>query len=69
MVCSRFCRDYKRDSGDRKSNLRIKKEGKKMFALTMAITSKLATAMFLKGAGAAITLLCTGSVVRKRKRK
>ena len=27
MVCHRFCRDNKRDSGDRKSNLRIKKEG------------------------------------------
>ena len=40
-----------------------------MFALTMAITTKLATTMFLKGAGAAITLLCTGSAVRKRKRK
>lgn len=40
-----------------------------MFALAMAITTKAATSMFIKGAGAAITLLCTGSAVRKRKRK
>lgn len=40
-----------------------------MFALTMAITTKVAITMFLKGAGAAITLLCTGSAVRNRKRK
>ncbi len=69
MVCFRLRRDNKRDSGDRKSNLRIRKKVNKMFGLTMAITTKLATTMFLKGAGAAITLLCTGSAVRKRKRK
>ena len=38
-----------------------------MFGLTMAITTKVAVTMFLKGAGAAITLLCTGSALRKRK--
>lgn len=40
-----------------------------MFALTMAITTKVATSMFIKGAGAAITLLCTGSALHKKSRK
>lgn len=40
-----------------------------MFALVMAITTKVATTMFLKGAGAAITLLCTGSALHKNSRK
>ena len=68
LVRSRLCRDNKRDSGDRKSNLRIRKKVNNMFALTMAITTKVAVTMFLKGAGAAITLLCTGSALHKRKR-
>lgn len=69
MLRSRLHRNNKRDSGDRKSNLQIRKKVYNMFALTMAITTKVAVTMFLKGAGAAITLLCTGSAVRNRKRK
>lgn len=38
-----------------------------MFALVAAITTKAAIEMFATGAGAAITLLCTGTKLRKRK--
>lgn len=39
-----------------------------MIGFLTAIATKTAISMFLQGAGAAITLLCTGSQIR-RKRK
>lgn len=39
----------------------------KMFGLIMTLTAKVAVEMFAKGAGTAITLLCTGTKLRKRK--
>lgn len=38
-----------------------------LIALTTGLTAKLAIEMFTAGASAAITLLCTGTKVRKRK--
>ena len=38
-----------------------------MFGLIAAVTTKVAIEMFATGAGTAITLLCTGSKLRKRK--
>ena len=38
-----------------------------MFGLKMTLTAKVAVEMFVKGAGTAITLLCTGTKLRKRK--
>lgn len=40
---------------------------KNMFGLIMALTTKVAVEMFATGAGTAITLLCTGTKLRKRK--
>ncbi len=38
-------------------------------ALTAAISTKVAVEMFCTGAGAAITLLCTGTKLNRRKKK
>ena len=38
-----------------------------MFGLIMTLIAKVAVEMFAKGAGTAITLLCTGTKLRKRK--
>lgn len=38
-----------------------------MFGLIAAITTQVAMEMFASGAASAITLLCAGSVLRKRK--
>lgn len=38
-----------------------------MFGLIMTLTAKVAVEMFVKGAEMAITLLCTGTKLRKRK--
>lgn len=38
-----------------------------MFGIIMALTTKVAVEMFATGAGTAITLLCTGTKLRKRK--
>ena len=40
----------------------------KMFGLIAAITTKVAVEMFATGAGAAISLLCTGSALRKKRK-
>lgn len=40
---------------------------KNMFGLIMALTTKVAVEMFATCAGTAITLLCTGTKLRKRK--
>ena len=40
---------------------------KNMFGLIMALTTKVAVEMLATGAGTAITLLCTGTKLRKRK--
>ena len=38
-----------------------------MFGLIMTLAAKVAVEMFAKGAGTSITLLCTGTKLRKRK--
>ena len=38
-----------------------------MFGLIMELTTKVAVEMFATGAGTAITLLCTGTKLSKRK--
>ena len=40
-----------------------------MLMFLAAVSTKTAITMFAQGAGAAITLLCTGSKLSKRKRK
>jgi len=40
-----------------------------MLGLLAAITTETAISMFCSGAGAAITLLCAGSEIKKRRRK
>lgn len=67
LVCTWFCGNNSRCTRNRKTHHKKLIWRKNMFGLIMALTTKVAVEMFAKGAGTAITLLCTGTKLRKRK--
>lgn len=67
LVCTWFCGNNNRCTRNRKTYHQKLKSEVKMFGLIMTLTAKVAVEMFAKGAGTAITLLCTGTKLRKRK--
>lgn len=67
MVCAWICCDNISSTCNGKTYHQKLKSEVKMFGLIMTLTAKVAVEMFAKGAGTAITLLCTGTKLRKRK--
>lgn len=67
MVCAWICCDNNSCTCNGKTYHQKLKSEVKMFGLIMTLTAKVAVEIFAKGAGTAITLLCTGTKLRKRK--
>ena len=67
MVCAWICCDNNSCTCNGKTYHQKLKSEVKMFGLIMTLTAKVAVEMFAKGAGTAITLLYTGTKLRKRK--
>ncbi len=67
MVYNRFYGNNGNSLNSREHCKQVRKENAMFLSLVAAITTKLATEMFLSGAAASITFLCAGTRVRKRK--
>ena len=67
MVYNQLYGNNGNDPNGREDRQRLRKENIMILSLVAAITTKLATEMFLSGAAASITFLCAGTKVRKRK--
>lgn len=67
MVHNRLYGNNGNDPNGREDRQRLRRENTMILSLVAAITTKVATEMFLSGAAASITFLCAGTRARKRK--